>query len=553
MNYFDKLILEPKLLVLGFLIAVLFDITPLKNHFNIFLDIRIRQRILVSILIILLLPVYIQNSRFFSISPDSQGFLRSPDGSTTYRPPLLWMIYRIFVSQKEIDEFFQTNPKPGIEQRYTGLLAGSNLILILYLFSIIFLLWTFYKYLHVKGNLLVIAILVQTSGPLYFLPNYYFLPEKLIPVYRLTLYFLLFHLLITQMRMALVDRTRRKAIERFVISCSGLMLLLISARSALLVDELNQIMTETLTSALINVTVGLSVIIICLQKSHQLKLAVFLTGIASGLLCLLKLSMILTPGIFLVIVLLLKVSGKEKMILSCTLILAASIPAAGVTLSKSASETSQAWYGLVSYAIEFHKEKPRNLELSKDAELLLEAAIQKRDEAWMEYPDTVSQYKFIYQKTPIALYYGALPAAYELGFTQKNSDYVSDLFKEITLAVFSVNKDLAAKALLENLRVPLGIFKFEGEYMTLSKIVKNPFVYLLFIPLLLSYRSVSTFRHSVVILLMFSYLLSNYFVVSVFNGPLARYFYLYDPLVLYIVVILISTTLLGSAKNRVRR
>ena len=79
-----------------------------------------------------------------------------------------------------------------------------------------------------KLGALVIAVLVQTSGPLYFLSDYYFLPEKLVPVYRLTLYFLLFHLLITQLKIALGDRTRKEAIERFVIFCSGLMLLLIS-------------------------------------------------------------------------------------------------------------------------------------------------------------------------------------------------------------------------------------------------------------------------------------------------------------------------------------
>lgn len=553
MTYFDKLIPEPKLLGLGLLIAILFHVAPLKNHFNILLDSRLRQGMLVAIFITLLLPVYIQNSSFFSISPDSQGLLRSPEGSTTYRPPLLWSVYRIFLSQKKIDEFFQTNPKSGMPQSYTGLIDGSNFILILYLFSIIFLLWTFYKYLHVNGNLLVIAVLVQTSGPLYFLSDYYFLPEKLVPVYRLTLYFLLFHLLITQLKIALGDRTRKEAIERFVIFCSGLMLLLISARSALLVDELNQIMTETLTSALINLTVGLTVFMLCSQKSNQLKFAVFFVGIASGLLCLVKLSMILAPGIFFMIILLLRVSRKEKVILACTLILAAIIPAAGVTLSKNTSESSQTWYGLVSYAIEFHKENPSNLRLSNDADLLLETAIRKRDEAWIQYPETVNQYKFIYQKTPIALYYGALPSAYELGYMQKSSDYVSDIFKEITLAIFWANKDLAAKALLENLRVPIGIFQYEGEYMTLSKILKNPFVYLLFIPLLLGYRSVRTFRHSVVILLMFSYLLSNYFVVSVFNGPLARYFHLYDPLILYIIVILISTTLFGNARNWVKR
>jgi hypothetical protein len=140
-----------------------------------------------------------------------------------------------------------------------------------------------------------------------------------------------------------------------------------------------------------------------------------------------------------------------------------------------------------------------------------------------------------------------------LGYTQKGADYLSDVFKEVTLAIFWANKDLAAKALIENLRVPLGIFKYEGEYMTLSKILKNPLVYLLFIPILLGYRSVRTFQHSVLIFLMFSYLLSNYLVVSVFNGPLARYFYLYDPLILYITIILISTTLFDDAKNQVKK
>jgi hypothetical protein len=191
-----------------------------------------------------------------------------------------------------------------------------------------------------------------------------------------------------------------------------------------------------------------------------------------------KLETLSLPGLM---IFLLKFGKREKLILTSLLVVSSIFPPSLTTVTKTNSESSQTWYGLVSYAIEFQKSDPVVLNISNDAKILLELAIKKRDVTWVDYPEVVSQYRFFYQKTAIALYDGALPAATELGLYEVSSDHISNLFKEITIASFSEHKKLVALALLENLRVPPGIFKLDGQYMSLSKIVKNPIVYFLFV------------------------------------------------------------------------
>ena len=187
----SKIVSDPEILIVGALIAVMGQtIHKLLKAKLAFLFVH-RKILFLLVVSLLLLPVYLKNSAFFTISPDSQGLLRSPAGNTTYRPPLLWGLYRLFASQKEIDEFFNSQPIPGDKLSYPEILQGSNFIMICYLISIVIVLWVLFRYLNVDARLLVMALLIQTSGPLYYLSDYFFIPSGLVPIYKLFFYFLL--------------------------------------------------------------------------------------------------------------------------------------------------------------------------------------------------------------------------------------------------------------------------------------------------------------------------------------------------------------------------
>jgi hypothetical protein len=544
-----KLGLNPEYVLLGSILVVVFQLLQNTLKSIIRQNTKTRSLWIIVTASILVMPVYIKNSDFFYISPDSQGLLRSPEGDTTYRPPLLWLVYRIFVNQDRIDRFFSTNPVSGNKQTYSFLLAGSNFILLIYLVSLISLVWVFYHYLKINGNLLILGLLIQISGPLYFQSDYYFIPTELVPVYRILLYSILLNLIFVFVRQNKNSKIDVIMVKKLVFILSGIGLLLIASRSSIMVDELNQIMTETLTMTLINSTIGLTVVLVAVNKERPRKIIALALGLTSGLLLLVKLSTILIPLLVVIFVFMTKAKIKERVVISAIVAVAILIPLTLTTIAKVNSESSQTWYGLVSYAIEFQIREPAKLNLSVDAATLLQKSIENRNSTWAEYPDLVSQYKFTYQKTPIALFYGALPAARELRMDTTNERYLSELFKEITIASFLAHKQLAGEALLENLTIPIGIFKFDGQYSSLSKILKNPLVHFLLIILMLGYFSRRTRVHSFTLYILFCILLLNYVVVSVFNGPLARYFYLYDPLILYIVIIGLSVQFDEEKRN----
>jgi 4-amino-4-deoxy-L-arabinose transferase-like glycosyltransferase len=317
-----------------------------------------------------------------------------------------------------------------------------------------------------------------------------------------------------------------------------------------MVDEINQVMTETLTMTLINLSLALFVVLFAVENKTLLRYIASALGLITGLLVIIKLSTILTPLIIFFFLLWLKHPVKEKITASGLFLVMAIIPSATTTLSGSNSETSQTWYGLVAYSIEFQSERPSALNLSKNAQELLDTALRKRAETWKKYPEVVREYDFTFQKTPISLFYAALPAAQELGFDDVNQSYTSELFKEISISSFYAHKDLAARALLENLKVPIGLFKLDGEYMSMSKIFKNPVVYLLFFVIVLRYLPRRTYAGTSLILLILSLCVMNYVVVSIFNGPIPRYFYIYDPILLYSIVVMFSRCLVDK-KERV--
>jgi hypothetical protein len=210
------------------------------------------------------------------------------------------------------------------------------------------------------------------------------------------------------------------------------------------------------------------------------------------------------------------------------------------SLSGTNSETSQTWYGLVAYAIEFQHTHPKDLAISQEAQELLDLSLVKREEIWEKDREIVSRFDFTWQKTAYALYFGALPAARELGYDQVSPTYTSDLFKEITLASFAVNKKLTISTFLDNFKVPVGLFQNDGAYMSMSKILKNPLVHLLLILICVGYFRYQFRPEIFFLLLMLSLWIMNYVVVSIFGGPIPRYFYIYDPLILYAALIMFS-------------
>jgi 4-amino-4-deoxy-L-arabinose transferase-like glycosyltransferase len=310
-----------------------------------------------------------------------------------------------------------------------------------------------------------------------------------------------------------------------------------------MVDEINQVMTETLTITLINLTLALSVILFISENKLSLRYLAISLGLITGLLMIIKLSTILTPLIILIFISILKFPIKEKLVTSALFLIIAISPSVTSSVIGANSETSQTWYGLVAYAIEFQSEKPLDLKISPDAEELLESALRKRAETWKKYPEIVREYDFTYQKTPISLFYGALPAAQELGFDRVSHSYTSELFKEISISSFYAHKDLVFRALAENLKVPSGLFKLDGQYISMSKILKNPMVYAMFFAIFIIYFSRRAHSDFLLILLIFFFGMINYLVVSIFNGPIPRYFYLYDPLLLYSIIIMWSKCL----------
>ena len=541
----SKIVSDPQILVTGLLIAVMNQAMYRRLGIKLALLVKNREFFFLLVVTLLLVPVYLKNSTFFTISPDSQGLLRSPAGNTTYRPPLLWGTYRLFASQKEIDKFFESRPISGEKLTYPELLQGSNFIMMCYLASLVFLLWVLYKYLKIDARLLVMVALIQTSGPLYYMTDYFYIPTFLVPVYKLLFYFLISQMFLSEVS-KLLPKINRKKIDFFnslVVLCLGSLFLLISSRSSLMVDEINQIMTETLTMTLINLTLALCAILFTVKNKLLLRYIVGALGLTTGLLVIIKLSTILTPLIILLFLLLLKHPIKEKIVASMLLLTLAISPCIFTTITGTNSKTSQTWYGLVAYAIEFQSERPLDLKVSKDSQELLDSALRKRAETWKKYPEIVSEYDFTFQKTPISLFYGVLPAAQELGFDNVSPSYTSELFKEISISSFNAHKDLAVRALLENLKVPIGLFKLDGQYMSMSKIFKNPLVYFLFLGIFLRYFPRRTQAESLLILLLFSFIFVNYVAVSIFNGPIPRYFYLYDPLLLYSVIVMFSKCL----------
>ena len=541
----SKLVTDPKVLIAGLSIAVLYQVMHKLVNIKVAFILKNREIFFLLTIILLLAPVYFHNSTFFTISPDSQGLLRSPAENTTYRPPLLWGAYRLFASQKEIDQFFKSQPKSGEKLNYNEILQGSNFVMAGYLTSLAILLWVFYKYLKIDARLLVMVVLIQTSGPLYYLSDYFYIPNFLVPVYKLLFYFLLSNFLLSKVSKLLYKSPKKKLdyLKSAVVLCSGSVLLLISTRSSLMVDELNQVMTETLTITLINLTLALCVTLLTSANKMLLRYAAIALGLSTGLLMIIKLSTVLTPLIILIFISVLKIPVKEKIVASTLFLIIAISPSVTSSVIGANSETSQTWYGLVAYAIEFQSEQPLNLKISPDAGELLESALRKRAETWEKYPEIVREYDFTYQKTPISLFYGALPAAQELGFGRVSQDYTSELFKEISISSFHAHKSLVVRALAENLKVPSGLFKLDGQYMSMSKIFKNPIVYAMFFAIFIIYFSRRAHPDFLLVLLIFSFSIINYLVVSIFNGPIPRYFYLYDPLLLYSIIIMWSKCL----------
>jgi hypothetical protein len=548
---FSKVVSDPQILVAGFLLGILYKIILVHIKKRFLFQVKNRELFFLFIITLLFIPVYLQNSTFFTVSPDSQGLLRSPSGSTTYRPPLLWGIYRLFASQQEIDQFFETKPNFGAKMYYSEILVGSNFIMISYLLSLILLLWVFYRYLKIDAILLVMVVLIQSSGPLYYTSEYYFIPIQLVPIYKFLFYFLLASFFLREISKISFYKTYKKKrdFNSLLILCFGGLLLLLSSRSSLMVDEINQVMTETLTITLINFTLALCVIFFASRKIYYRYFILGILGLSTGLLMIIKLSTLVAPLIIVVFILILKIPLKEKIVASGLFLTIAICPLAGSTFLGTNSETSQTWYGLVGYAIEFQNENPIDLRLSSDSKQLLSLALSKRAETWKKFPEIVREYDFIYQKTPISLFYGALPASQELGFNSVSPSYASKLFREISISSFDAHKTLVFKALFENLKVPTGLSRQDGQFLTMSKILKNPFVYFLLIPILIRYISRRSEIDNLTVLLIFSFILMNYLVVSVFNGPIPRYFYLYDPLLLYSIIIMWSKCLSMNREN----
>lgn len=543
-----KIVSDPQILIAGIFIAVLGQAIHKRIRVRFAFLFVNRELSFLLVICLLLAPVYYKNSTFFTISPDSQGLLRSPAGSTTYRPPLLWGVYRLFASQEEIDEFFKSQPTPGDKMNYPEILQGSNFIMICYLISLVIVLWVFYKYLNIDARLLVMAVLLQTSGPLFYLSDYFYIPSGLVPVYKFLFYFLLSQLFLSELSKLLpqIGNRNRDYLKSFTVLCSGSLVLLVSSRSSLMVDEINQVMTETLTITLINLTLALCAVLLTSKSKHWLRLIAGALGLITGLLVIIKLSTILTPLVIMFLILILKHPSKEKIRISAFFLIMALIPSVSTAVSGSNSETSQTWYGLVAYAIEFQSESPLDLKLSKNSQELLDSALNKRAETWKKYPEIVQEYDFTYQKAGISLYHGALPAAQELGFNNISPTYTAGLFKEISLSSFYSHKDLAVRALAENLKAPIGLFKLDDKYMSMSKIIKNPLTYLFFFIIFMRYLPKRTFAGISVVLLIFALSLINYVVVSIFNGPIPRYFYIYDPLLLYSMIVMLSRCLVDQ-------
>jgi 4-amino-4-deoxy-L-arabinose transferase-like glycosyltransferase len=310
-----------------------------------------------------------------------------------------------------------------------------------------------------------------------------------------------------------------------------------------MVDEINQVMTETLTITLINLTLAFCVILFVSKNRYNRYYIISILGLSTGLLVIVKLSTLSAPLIIVVFILILKNPFKEKLVALGLFLTIAICPSVASTFAGINSEISKTWYGLVGYAIEFQSENPVDLQLSSDSKKLLNLALSKRAETWKQFPEIVREYDFTYQKVPISLYYSALPASRELGFSNVSPSYTSKLFREISISSFDANKKLLVKALIENLKVPTGLFRQDGQFLTMSKILKNPFVYFLLIPIFIRYISRRSEIDYLSVLLIFSFISINYLIVSVFNGPIPRYFYLYDPLLLYSIVIMWSKCL----------
>jgi hypothetical protein len=184
-----KIVSDPQILFSGFLLAIFLKVTHRHLVPKLIFRIVNSQVTFLMVIVLLLIPVYLRNSTFFTISPDSQGLLRSPSGNTTYRPALLWGVYRLFASQREIDRFFSSKPVSGEKLNYPEILQGSNFVMALYLISLVTVLWVFYKNLNIDARLLVMVVLLQTSGPLYYASDYFYIPTQLVPAYKLLFYF----------------------------------------------------------------------------------------------------------------------------------------------------------------------------------------------------------------------------------------------------------------------------------------------------------------------------------------------------------------------------
>ena len=545
LSNFSALNFDPKLFGLGLLTALAINWASGKFRESLSLRRPWIEFGFISIIATVLFPVYVQNSSFFTMSPDSQGLLRSPEGNTTYRPPLLWAVYRIFASQSEIDEFFQGQPIPGQSYSNAEILQGSNFILFLYLFSLLLFFWSLYRYLKVDAQILTLLVLIQVSGPLYFQADYFFIPPILVPLYHLLIYALLWNLTFRAVTNLLSNRPIRtkNQLAFFPILVAGIIIVFISSRTSLMVDELNQIMSETLTMTLVNFTLALSVVLLGTNKQNVLRSVAISLGLSAGLLVMVKLSTILTPLFILVLFFLIKIKKRERISLAILFCATSLIPLGISSISGTNSETSQTWFGLVPYAIEFQHIEPKDLAISQEAQQLLDLSLVKRQEIWEKDSEIVSRFDFTWQKTAYALYFGALPAARELGYDQLSPTYTSEIFKEITLASFSVNKRLTILTFLDNFKVPLGLFKNDGAFMSMSKILKNPIVYVLLIIIGLGYHGHRKRSEVILLLLMFSLWFMNYVVVSIFGGPIPRYFYIYDPFVLYAALIMFSKSL----------
>lgn len=501
-------------------------------------------------LLLIYLPVYLHNSNSFFISPDSQGWLRSPAENASYRPPLLWLFYRIFVDQKIIDDFFEKNKNFGVAiSGDQSLQVPINISIILYLFSLIALLVAVRMRFGVSPRLIYIFAILQVSGEFWFGHGYFFVPTSTLPVY-LTLLYLLILIEISDVIRSLSYQVLLKSRIQYVLGILAyLALILVASQNSFIVDEINYVMSETLTITLVNLTLTLFICVLTnSRKSLNLPL-IFILGIFIGAIFTARLATLFI-GILLLFITLVHLRRRiEFKKIAVVFLVSIAIPTLLLKTLDLDSKQSQTWYGPVAYGIEFQVIEPKKLNLSSDAKKLLDEAIAIRMDLLEKSNLEKPLHNLIFEPTGISLYGAAIPAANALGFNSGTNAQMNSLFKEIAIASWSNHPTLVLKMLKENLLVSFGLYKNPnfphflkfGSFVGISKILTSPLSYILVLVLiLLTLRKRSPNLTQTMIFLLLFIFLGNSLVIATFNGPIVRYASLVDPYVLLAVTLLYS-------------